>query len=145
LLCAEPYGYIVVRKTAIIGVLVMRENNANNGKYLEKWENYRQQELEKGGLSPEAKIRLQELIRKYDPINNKSMRINGKKESEAKLDKSRLPIPGTVITRKYKGKLLEVKVLEKGFEFEGKSYRSLTGIVKQITGSQWNGYNFFDL
>jgi len=123
----------------------MLENSANNGKYLEKWENYHQQEFEKGGLSPEAKIRLQELIRKYDPINNKSMRINGKKEAETKPGKTRLPIPGTVITRKYKGKLLEVKVLEKGFEFEGKPYRSLTGIVKKITGAQWNGYNFFDL
>lgn len=123
----------------------MLENSVNNGKYLEKWANYRQQELENGGISPEAKIRLLELIRKYDPINNKSMRINGKKEAETKLSKTRLPIPGTVITRKYKGKLLEVKVLEKGFEFEGKSYRSLTGIVKEITGAQWNGYNFFDL
>jgi len=123
----------------------MLENGANNGKYLEKWENYRQQELEIGGISPEARIRLQDLIRKYDPINNKSMRINGKKEAETKPGKTRLPIPGTVITRKYKGKLLEVKVLEKGFEFEGKPYRSLTGIVKEITGSQWNGYNFFDL
>jgi len=123
----------------------MLENSTNNGKNSEKWENYRQQVIEKGGLSSKVKIRLQELIRKYDPINNKSMRINGKKEPEAKPNKSRLPIPGTVITRKYKGKLLEVKVLEKGFEFEGKPYRSLTGIVKKITGSQWNGYNFFDL
>ena len=100
---------------------------------------------EKTNLSTEAQSKLKELIRKYGPINNKSMHINGTKKAKNGACKARLPIPGTIITRKYKGKLLEVKVLEKGFEFEGKSYRSLTGIVKKITGSEWNGYNFFDL
>ena len=54
-------------------------------------------------------------------------------------------LPGTVITRRYKGQLVQVKVLPKGFEFEGELYKSLSAVAKQITGSHWNGYRFFNL
>ncbi len=96
-------------------------------------------------LSKEAQEKLTELIEKYDPINNKTFKSgeNGLKGPNAR--DSRLPIPGTVITRKYKGNLIEVKVLEEGFEFEGKLCRSLTNIARKITGSVWNGFNFFNL
>lgn len=96
-------------------------------------------------LSEKAQAKLQELILKYDPINNKTFKINGHASREPNSRDPRLPIPGTVITREYKGKLIEVKVLEEGFEFDGKIYRSLTNIVKKITGSVWNGFNFFNL
>jgi hypothetical protein len=58
---------------------------------------------------------------------------------------SRLPQPGGMITRLYKGQKLEVRVLEKGFEYEGDVFRSLTAVAKQITGSHCNGYHFFRL
>jgi hypothetical protein len=38
-----------------------------------------------------------------------------------------------------------VKVLDKGFEFEGKVYRSLSAIAKEVTGTNWNGYSWFGL
>jgi hypothetical protein len=57
----------------------------------------------------------------------------------------RLPAPGTVITRDYKGRKLLVAVLEKGFEFEGRIYRSLSAIAKEVTGAHWNGVHFFGL
>ena len=38
----------------------------------------------------------------------------------------RLPAPGTVLTRRYKGRLLEVEVLAEGFEFEGRVYHTLS-------------------
>jgi hypothetical protein len=38
----------------------------------------------------------------------------------------RLPLPGTVITRAYKGEQLQVKVLPHGFEFEGEVYKLLS-------------------
>ncbi len=40
---------------------------------------------------------------------------------------------------------VEVKVLEKGFEYEGKVYKHLTAIADKITSMHWNGYNFFNL
>ena len=54
-------------------------------------------------------------------------------------------LPGTVLTREYNGRRLVVMVLEKGFEFEGQRYRSLTAIAKVVTGSHWNGRHFFGL
>ncbi len=58
---------------------------------------------------------------------------------------SRLPIPGTVITRQYKGRTLQVVVLGQGFEFEGEVFKSLSAVAKRITGSHYNGYHFFKL
>ena len=38
-----------------------------------------------------------------------------------------------------------VRVLPKGFEFEGEVYRSLSAIAAKVTGSHWNGFRFFGL
>ncbi len=57
----------------------------------------------------------------------------------------RLPMPGTVITRPYKGRLVRVTVGEAGFEYEGTSYRSLSAVARAVTGSHCNGYLFFQL
>ncbi len=46
----------------------------------------------------------------------------------------RLPLPGTVITREYKGQTLEVTVLDRGFEHDGETYRTLSAVAKAITG-----------
>lgn len=56
---------------------------------------------------------------------------------------TRLPIPGAIIRKEYKGQILEVKVLEKGFEYLGKTYRTLSAVAKVVTGDHWNGYLFF--
>ena len=57
----------------------------------------------------------------------------------------RLPPPGTVITRDYKGRRLRVTVLANGFEFEGEVHKSLSAVAKAITGAHYNGYLFFRL
>jgi hypothetical protein len=57
----------------------------------------------------------------------------------------RLPLPGTIVTREYKGQTLQVKVLPKGFEYEGEVYKSLSAVAKAITGQHCNGYFFFRL
>ncbi len=49
------------------------------------------------------------------------------------------------ITREYKGRLLEVLVLDEGFEYAGEKFKSLSGVAKRITGSHCNGYLFFNL
>lgn len=110
---------------------------------------FRLQELEYGGLSAKARTRINELIRKYDPVNNKALRpdlknIAGTRIATSYRDK-RLPIPGSIITREYKGKKIEVKVLEKSFEYNGQIYKTLTAISKEITGSNWNAFQFFKL
>lgn len=46
----------------------------------------------------------------------------------------RLPAPGTVLERVFKGKTHKVTVKEDGFEYAGKPYRSLTAVAKEATG-----------
>lgn len=58
---------------------------------------------------------------------------------------SGVPKPGSVLRREYKGGVVVVKVLPKGFEYDGEVYRSLTAIAQKVTGSHWNGVNFFGL
>ena len=48
----------------------------------------------------------------------------------------RLPAPGTVLTREYKGKTIRVTVKEDGFRSGGKDYRSLSGIARELTGTK---------
>lgn len=57
----------------------------------------------------------------------------------------RLPMPGTVLTRVYKGETLQVTVLPHGFEYAGEVYASLSAVAKAITGSHTSGFLFFRL
>jgi len=57
----------------------------------------------------------------------------------------RVPPPGTILTRKYKGGFLQVQVLAQGFAFAGETYPSLSAVAKAITGSHCNGFAFFKL
>lgn len=58
---------------------------------------------------------------------------------------SRLPVPGTVLVRKYKGRTYRVSVLPGGFEYGGETFTSLSAVAERITGSHWNGFLFFGL
>ena len=58
---------------------------------------------------------------------------------------ARLPMPGSLLVKKYKGRTLVVKVLDDGFEYDGRRYTSLSAIAGEITGTRWNGFSFFHL
>lgn len=57
----------------------------------------------------------------------------------------RLPKAGTTLTREWHGKKYLVNVLESGFSYGGKSYRSLSGVAKAISGQIVNGFLWFGL
>jgi hypothetical protein len=57
----------------------------------------------------------------------------------------RLPPVGTVLEREHEGKSIKVKVLEDGFLYRNKTYRSLSAIAKEATGTVWNGWLFFNV
>lgn len=123
------------------------EATSNNKLYLWRKLAYKLQEIEYGGLSEETQCRITDLIERYDPVNNKTLRPkneNNHRKDFTSYDR-RLPVPGTVITKEYKGGCLSIKVLERGFEFNGKIYKSLTAVAKEVTGAHWNGYLFFNL
>lgn len=50
---------------------------------------------------------------------------------------------GSKITRSYKGGIHTVEVIGNGYLYNGKQYKSLSGIAKAITGKNWNGKVFF--
>lgn len=114
---------------------------------------WRLQANAEGGLSERAKARARELANDADlrvtaPRAKKYVPMPHARTVAATLPVStedRLPPPGTLITRDYKGRTLRVRVLPKGFEFEGEFYKSLSSVAKHITGSHCNGYLFFRL
>lgn len=55
----------------------------------------------------------------------------------------RLPAPGTTFTKKFKGKELFIEITEDGIKWEGKTYKSLSGLAMAITEYPISGYVFF--
>ena len=111
------------------------ESACTNPKQLKRRLAYRIQEVYYGGLEPAEKAILRE-VAAADPA--------------ARLEKSSAPIKnpirGTRFSREWHGKIYEVTAVENGmYEYNGRLFRSLSGIAKEITGSTWNGRLFFGL
>jgi hypothetical protein len=118
---------------------------------------WRLQSLDEGSLSSRALKRARELACEQDLRLRAPAAGFGQSDEHdivASLDvpqsiregrDPRLPLPGQVIPRKYKGRTHLITVLTGGFEYQGKVYRSLSAIARAITGSNWNGYKFFNL
>ena len=58
---------------------------------------------------------------------------------------SKPPRAGARLIREWNGKSHVVEVLDKGFAWHGKTYRSLSAIATSITGCRWSGPRFFGL
>ena len=71
-------------------------------------------------------------------------RLSVRRKVASDLD-PRLPPPGSCLEREYKGRRIIVRVLVDGFEFDGRAYRSLSAIAREVTGTKWNGFAFFDM
>jgi hypothetical protein len=57
----------------------------------------------------------------------------------------RLPKPGAILRREHQGKVIEITVLEHGFKFDGRTWRSLSAIAREVTNTVWNGYLWLNL
>jgi len=68
-------------------------------------------------------------------------------ERDGDVTRSRVTLlkPGAKLIREWHGKTHTVIVLEDGFEWRGKSWRSLSVIARTITGMHWSGPRFFGL
>ena len=121
---------------------------------------WRMQSMAEGGLSDRARQRAKELacdadLRVGEPYSRKGPISTNSTASQSSgvvvtepfrvSADARVPMPGAVIQRRYKGQMNRVRVLPNGFEFEGESYKSLTAIAEKVTGSHWNGPLFFKL
>ena len=106
-----------------------------NRRFLESRLAYRIQELHYGGLKPETIARLEALGEQLDGGNITVRRIRGDDR----------PIAGPRLIREYKGVEQTVTVLQDGYEYQGRPYKSLSAIARAITGTRWNGWTFFGL
>ena len=76
------------------------------------------------------------------PVNQKIVKVAVPALKERDV---RLPAVGTVITKTYRGQTIEVKVLENGFEYQGKTYKSISRVAMEIVKRPISGYVFFGL
>lgn len=53
--------------------------------------------------------------------------------------------PGTRLIREWNGRTIAVEVQDNGFLWEGRTYRSLSVIAREITGAHWSGPRFFGI
>ena len=103
------------------------------------------QEARSGGLSESAKSRLEQLIGEIDlPLGESRRSVSGVITPTRAARNDQLAI-GSTITRVWKGRTLEVRVIDAGFEWNGVPYRSLSAVAHAVTGAHWNGKLFFGL
>lgn len=115
---------------------------------------WRLQALAEGDLSERARARAQQIAQDADlrmVAPKDFFTVEGEQVQTAPADQNRrqqdrrLPLPGTVLRREWKGRTILVEVLAKGFRYENQTYSSLSAIAVAITGTRWNGLAFFGL
>lgn len=91
------------------------------------------QENRLGGLGAAVKRQIADLARTM--------------ETKSDLAKPRAvtPKPGARLLRTWNGVTHDVLVVEAGFLWAGKTWRSLSVIAREITGTRWSGPRFFGL
>lgn len=94
---------------------------------------YRMQEKKYGGLSHTARQELRTLAAELSS------------EGPAKSRIETVQPPGTRLLRSWHGEMHEVDVVDGGFAYRDRTYRSLSSIATEITGTRWSGPSFFGL
>jgi hypothetical protein len=107
----------------------------NSREFMELRLAYRIQELAYGGPSRET-------VRLLDALADQ---LDGKPQRKARITDPRKPLAGTRLVREWNGVAHTVTVLRDGFEWQGRSYKSLSAIARAIAGTRWNGWRFFGL
>jgi hypothetical protein len=94
---------------------------------------YRLQEHALGGLKPATRRLLARIAEEAAATN--SPRRPQIRKAEA----------GTILVREWQGNAHRITMLDDGVSFNGKRYRSLSEVAREITGSRWSGPQFFGL
>ena len=124
------------------------ESRSSNHAHLFRRIAWRMQAVAEGDLTERARIRAAELAQDVDVRLRAPRRFWGELSSrgaEIAQRDPRLPSPGTILKREFQGQTLTVAILDAGFEFEGKTYDTLSSIAWKVTGTRWNGFAFFGL
>jgi hypothetical protein len=139
----QSVGQLKVKYREVFG----QESRSNHKQFLVRRIAWRLQANAEGDLSERARQRALALaeeadlrIRAPESFLRQLSGSSGKRQSDP-----RLPVPGTWLTRQFQGQNVAVEVLEKGFRYQERVYKSLSAVARQVTGTQWNGFSFFAL
>jgi hypothetical protein len=129
------------------------DSRSNHKQFLFRRVAWRIQANAWGGLSERARRRALEIANDADlriraPKNFLKQELDPRRTAETRAEPTadpRLPMPGTMLVRRYRGKDIVVRVRENGFEHGGQVHRSLSSAVRAATGTPWNGFAFFRL
>ena len=127
-----------------------QESHSNHKDYLFRRVAWRMQAVAEGGLSERARQYAREIASDADlrlcaPKKAIDTQPAVRVANASRLLDPRVPPPGTQLIKQYKDETLTVTVLEDGYQYGERVYKSLSAIARQVTGTQWNGYVFFGL
>jgi hypothetical protein len=105
-------------------------------------------EIGRSFLARAIAYRLQE--RAYGGLKPSTSRLLARAAEEnatgsSKRPQTRMAQTGTILIREWQGTAHRVTMLDDGVSFNGKRYRSLSEVAREITGSRWSGPRFFGL
>ena len=139
----QTVGQLKVKYRAVFG----QESRSNHKQFLLRRIAWRLQANAEGGLSERARLRAAALaeeadlrIRAPESFLRELANPGGKKPRD-----SRLPAPGQMLSREFRGQTVSVEVLKTGFRCQERVYESLSAVARHVTGVQWNGFSFFGL
>ncbi len=142
----QTVGQLKVKYRQVFG----QESRSNHKQFLVRRIAWRLQADAEGDLSERARQRALALaqetelrIRAPQSFLREMSGATGKWRGDAR--DRHLPIPGTWLTRQFQGQTVAVEVLEQGFRYEERVYKSLSAVARHVTGTQWNGFAFFGI
>jgi len=116
------------------------EPPSHNRSHLIKRLAYKIQENSFGGLTKSSADAMDRVLDVHGYDSSGARQEQSHKKS---MPKKNVPITGTRMVREWNGRVHEVVAADGGFEYQGRRYRSLTAVAKEITGTHWNGRAFF--
>jgi hypothetical protein len=146
----ESRGLTVAALKSKYRELIGKESKSSNKQFLFRRIAWHLQAQAEGDLSDRARRRAAAIAEDQDLRARAPQAFASRPpEARSRLNEpqrdSRLPKPGTLLLRRFRGREILVKVLDEGFEYQSRHYRSLSAIAREVTGTRWNGLLFFGL
>jgi S-methylmethionine-dependent homocysteine/selenocysteine methylase len=141
-LAALSVGELRIEYESVFGEI----NNSRHKEYLIKRILWKIQANQYGGLSKKSLVKASQLadISELRLTAPASQTICRPVSFSVTAPQSELRA-GTQLERMYKGQRIVVMVMDNGVRFNGKLYRSLSAVAKDITGTHTSGKLFFGL
>jgi uncharacterized membrane protein YdbT with pleckstrin-like domain len=127
-----------------------QSSHSNHKDYLFRRVAWRLQAIVEGGLSERARQYAREIAEDADlrlcaPKHYGEAQSAVRMASASRRPDPRVPAPGTQLIKRYRKETITVTVLDDGYQYGLRVYKSLSAIAREVTGTQWNGLQFFGL